>query len=108
MSKNSFFNKHYGINDGLNLLLLNYIGHNTNLLSVKKFNLDFHEEKINFFFEDKKNLLGNSLRKDVKDNIVRKIKINSYQGFCFKNKFPVRGQRRRSNAKTASRSNFYI
>lgn len=107
MSKNIFFIKQFGINNKLNLLLLNYIGHNKNLLSVKNFNLEFHEEKINFFMEDKKKFIGNNLKKDVKDNIVNKIRINSYQGFCFKNKFPVRGQRRRSNAKTASRSFFY-
>lgn len=107
MSKNTLFIKKYGINDKLNLLLLSYIGHNTNLLSAETINLDFHDEKINYFFEERKMFLGNSLKKDIRDNIINKIKINSYQGYCFRNRLPVRGQRRRTNAKTTSRSIFY-
>jgi small subunit ribosomal protein S13 len=46
---------------------------------------------------------GTTLKKNIKANIDKKIKIKSYQGLRHKNKLPVRGQRTHTNAKTQKR-----
>lgn len=46
-------------------------------------------------------LIEGDLRRDVSDNIDRKIRIGSYVGLRHRMKLPVRGQNTRRNARTA-------
>lgn len=47
--------------------------------------------------------VGGILRKQITEDIKKKIKIKSYQGIRHRNKLPVRGQRTHTNAQTQKR-----
>jgi small subunit ribosomal protein S13 len=48
-------------------------------------------------------VVGSRLIQEKKENLKFLIDLNSYKGFRHKKKFPVRGQRTRTNAKTQRR-----
>lgn len=60
----------------------------------------YHQLRLKAIFNDFPRLLGAELKNLVKTNIQRLININSYRGRRHKNAYPVRGQRRHTNAKT--------
>lgn len=63
----------------------------------------YHQVRLKAVFNDFPRLLGAELKNLVKTNIQRLINIHSYRGRRHKNAYPVRGQRRHTNAKTQKR-----
>ena len=53
-----------------------------------------------------KNKLGKQLKLEIQKKIEFYIEIKSYKGMRHKFKYPVRGQRTRTNAKTIKKKNF--
>lgn len=53
-----------------------------------------------------KNKLGKQLKLEIQKRIEFYIEIKSYKGMRHKFKYPVRGQRTRTNAKTIKKKNF--
>ena len=53
------------------------------------------------FLERKPNKYGTQKRKEILNNITRQIHLKTYKGFRHKYKYPVRGQRTRSNHQTS-------
>ena len=51
-----------------------------------------------------KNILDKKLKENVKDNIFYLIQIKSYKGIRHKQKYPTRGQRTHTNAKTRKKN----
>jgi small subunit ribosomal protein S13 len=55
--------------------------------------------------KDKVNLKQEELIRDLYDNVVKLTQIRSYRGMRHKKGLPLRGQRTRTNSKTAKRRN---
>ena len=71
------------------------INHNTRVR-------DLTEEEVNRIrgFIDAKLVVEGDLRRDVQQDIKRKIEIGSYQGIRHRRGLPVHGQRTHTNART--------
>ena len=71
------------------------INHNTRVR-------DLTEEEVNKIrgFIDAKLVVEGDLRRDVQQDIKRKIEIGSYQGIRHRRGLPVHGQRTHTNART--------
>ena len=94
--------KIYGINKNTIFYICNFIGVNYNSLFEilnKKQIFELNNLLENNF------VLGKFLKLKTKENIFNKINLNLYVGKRFKNNYPVRGQRTRTNAKTAKNRN---
>jgi small subunit ribosomal protein S13 len=63
---------------------------------------DLTEEEVNRIrgFIDAKLIVEGDLRRDVQQDIKRKIEIGSYQGIRHRKGLPVHGQRTHTNART--------
>ena len=70
-------------------------------LNSKELGLDKKEKLLDIL----KNKYGKNLKREKDTNILNKIKLNSYVGKRHKLRLPVKGQRTRSNGKTAKRLN---
>lgn len=99
----TFFSKYYGINKKLSFLLCDFTGYSYWFLENRK-KYSYVADKLDKFLLDNNNNLNNSLKKKHEENIINKIKTKTYQGYRLKNKLPCRGQRTKSNAKSARRS----
>ncbi|MGX7576962.1 30S ribosomal protein S13 [Candidatus Vidania fulgoroideorum] len=70
-----------------------------NIYNKKVFQINKKEKKeIKIFI--KKNIVGQELKKKIKSNISRLIRIKCYRGYRHLKKLPCRGQRTRTNART--------
>lgn len=85
--KNDFFNT-FGINSRITI----------NNLKVKQ------NSKLNFFLT--KITLGKNLQESIRNNILFYIKIKNYKGNRHKLKYPTRGQRTHTNAKTRKKTTY--
>lgn len=56
--------------------------------------------KLREFIQKNNNKIEGELRRQVSENIRRKIEIRCYQGIRHRKKLPVRGQRTKTNART--------
>jgi len=61
------------------------------------------KEELKNFVLNKEKSLGNALKRSVNNNFKREIALKTYKGTRYKNKVPVRGQRTRTNSKTAKK-----
>jgi small subunit ribosomal protein S13 len=97
--------KHEGINDKKALNIIIYLGLNPNNLykSIPKNKLITLFKVINYLKDEAS--IDTSLRNKIKSNINAKIKINSFAGKRHRLGYPVKGQRTRSNARTAKKLN---
>jgi Ribosomal protein S13 len=64
---------------------------------------DEKKEELKTFILTKEKSLGNALKRSVNNNFKREIALKTYKGSRYKNKVPVRGQRTRTNSKTAKK-----
>lgn len=98
---------HYGINNKRALNIIIYLGLNPNTIykSIPKNKLITLDKVINYLKDEKS--IDTSLKNLIKNNINEKIKINSTIGKRHRLGYPVKGQRTRSNAKTAKKLNKY-
>ncbi len=85
------------------------VGRSTALKMCKELDLnhntrvrDLTEEEVNKIrgFIDAKLVVEGDLRRDVQQDIKRKIEIGSYQGIRHRRGLPVHGQRTHTNART--------
>lgn len=85
------------------------VGRSTALTMCKELDLnhntrvrDLTEEEVNRIrgFIDAKLVVEGDLRRDVQQDIKRKIEIGSYQGIRHRKGLPVHGQRTHTNART--------
>ncbi|MEI8322278.1 MAG: 30S ribosomal protein S13 [Actinomycetes bacterium] len=85
------------------------VGRSTSLKMCKELDLnhntrvrDLTEEEVNRIrgFIDAKLVVEGDLRRDVQQDIKRKIEIGSYQGIRHRKGLPVHGQRTHTNART--------
>lgn len=71
-------------------------------VDYQKRTYDLSNDELNSLRDEVSNyLLEGDLRKEVSMNIKTKKEINSYQGIRHKKNLPVRGQKTRTNARTA-------
>lgn len=100
-----FFCQRYGIGKNLSTLLCQYSGYSIHFKggNVKR---NYVSDKIRKLFVRKIEFLDKNLKESVSNNISNLIKIGSYRGVRHNFKYPSRGQRTRSNAKTRRR--FYL
>ncbi|QSW37971.1 30S ribosomal protein S13 [Candidatus Vidania fulgoroideae] len=90
--------KIYGIGNYTSRLICNNVG----ILGKKISEIDSYEFiTLNSLLG--KMLIGNMLKKKIKDNISTLVRIKCYRGIRHKLKLPVRGQRTRSNSRTSRR-----
>lgn len=91
--------------------ILNLLGPSKALTICRELGISLYT-KDNLLATDKADNLNKLLillKKDnneIKNNITRLIKVGCYRGFRHKSGFPTRGQRTRSNAKTAGKLKF--
>lgn len=89
------------------------IGLKSSILLLNKFGLtkdckvkDLTISQYNNLFKELENLvIDKKLKAVIAENLKRKILMKSYQGLRLVKGYPVRGQRTRSNAKTAKKLN---
>lgn len=99
-----FFQQRYGIGKNLSHLLCRYSGYSIYYkgVNVKR---SYISDKIRKLFVRKAENLDKSLKECVFNNISNLIKIGCYRGVRHNFKYPCRGQRTRSNARTRRRFN---
>ena len=91
------------------------INKNLNLKTYKKFGLNIKTNKIFLNSKQKKvirktfkkNFFGKLLKQKIKNRINFLIKNKTFKGMRHKNKYPARGQRTRTNAKTKKKVTLY-
>lgn len=99
------FKKHYGINqkNAINIIIYLGLNPNTKYNSIPKNKLITLFKVINYLKDI--GSIDTPLKNKIKENITQKININSYAGKRHKFGYPVKGQRTRSNARTAKKYN---
>ncbi|MGX7589387.1 ribosomal protein uS13 [Candidatus Vidania fulgoroideorum] len=91
--------KIYGIGISKSKKICNFFG----LIDKKIFQLKHNEiSKLTLYL--KNNNLGSFLKKEKRSNIKRLIDIRCYRGLRHKKHLPVRGQRTRTNSKSARKN----
>jgi small subunit ribosomal protein S13 len=100
--------KYYGINNTKALNIIRYLGlePNTPFKSIPKTKLNTLTRILNFLKNE--GSIELPLKNSIKKNIKQKISINSIAGKRHRLRYPVRGQRTRSNGRTAKRLNHNI
>ena len=105
-NKSIFFalTKIYGINLNTSIIICKKLGFSKNL-KIK--NLTDKQEKKIIFITNRLNInINNKLKKLKTIQVKNLISMKSYRGLRRLKRFPVRGQRTRSNASTAKKLNF--
>ncbi len=103
----NYLNGRYGINQGFNKFLRNRIGTSMHL-RLKTCNIDWFLciGNINGLFKSLNYKFDYNLCKSTLVSYNLHKKLFTYKGWCFINGYPVRGQLRRSNYKTAKKHVF--
>ena len=95
-SLGTFLKKSYGISDGTGTLVSRILGLNSRLClkNLRARHISGIKKEVRFLF------FGSELKESIKDAVRFLIRIKSYRGIRHKNKYPARGQRTHTNAKT--------
>lgn len=102
-----FFNNLYttfGV--GKKTIQLLYLKAGVNKSTFPKQIKKLHQKKILKKLKNKK--IGKKLKKKINDRIKFYIEIRSYKGIRHAQKYPIRGQRTHTNAKTKKKLSIYI
>lgn len=95
-----FLRQRNGINAAMAKLLSRHMGYNE-LIKLSDIESDFVTEKLRYFFIRNRSYLDKSLTERVNTQINKLVKMKSYRGLRHYYKYPTRGQRTRSNARTS-------
>lgn len=93
----------FGINKNLNIKAFKKLGLNIKTYKLKLNNK--YKQYVQKFFQKK--LFGKKLKQKIKNNIDFGIKNKTYKGMRHKNRYPARGQRTHTNARTKKKIKFY-
>lgn len=93
----------FGINKNLNIQAFKNLGLNIKTYKLKLNNK--YKKYIQKFFQKK--IFGKRLKQKTKNYIDFIIKNRTYKGMRHKNKYPARGQRTHTNAKTKKKIKLY-
>jgi small subunit ribosomal protein S13 len=92
--------KKVGIGSSLSLLFCAHQGYHPQI-KVKKVPMTYISDGLKKILVLKQDLLSLSLKKTMEDNLIKQVKLNTYQGNSIRHALPLHGQRRRTNATTA-------
>ena len=96
-----FLQSRFGVGNSLSTLLVNSTGITTNsFFNIDKLNDHFFYSNWVSFFYSSKNLFDISLVELKLRFFGNSKELYTYKGWCYKNNYPVHGQKRRSNYKT--------
>lgn len=95
-----FLRQRTGINSAMSHLLCQYMGYSS-YIKIKDVDSDYVTDKLRFFFIRNRDSLDKLIHEYVNKNVNTLIKIKSYKGLRHYYKYPTRGQRTRSNARTS-------
>jgi len=101
--KKSLKNKSFGLGFSKKNLLSKKFGLNSRKKPRKLKNIQ--KNKISKFLSKNNKILGKKLKIKIKKRIEFYINMKNYKGMRHKFKYPVRGQRTRTNAKTIKKNN---
>lgn len=102
----SYFYDIYGINKSHYNFLLKKIGLMSNvLIPMDSVNKDVIESMKTLIYSNF--LTESSLKQIAYHNIKNEIDLHTYKGYRHKDLYPVRGQRTRTNARTAKFHNYF-
>jgi ribosomal protein S13 len=94
------YKKKAGVGDSLSTLFCEHAGYHPNV-KVNKIPMTYVNDGLKKLLVIKQEFLSLNLKKTMEDNLIKQVKLNTYQGNCIRNTLPIRGQRRRTNAITA-------
>jgi small subunit ribosomal protein S13 len=94
------YKKRYGIGNSISLLLCAHSGYHPKTKS-NSIPFTYINDNLKKLLINKQDLFSLSLKKTMEDNLIKQVKLNTYQGSNIRSGLPIRGQRRRTNANTA-------
>lgn len=100
-----FLSQRYGIGSTLSRLIIKHCGY-TNEYMASSIPSNYISDKIRKLFVRSLPLLDNNLKELMIKQIDKAIRMGCYKGVRHVFKYPCRGQRTRSNAKTRKRMVF--
>lgn len=92
----------YGVNRSLSFFFCTCLGFSPFFL-YKLITFNFSLFKMSIFFDEYKNLFDYELKRKMVFDLIIIIEIMCYRGSRHRNKLPTRGQRTRSNYKSAKK-----
>jgi ribosomal protein S13 len=92
--------KKVGIGSSLSVLFCNHLGYHPNA-KAKKLPTTYVSDGLKKLLVIKQDFLSLNVRKVMEDNLIKQVRLNTYQGNCIRYTLPIHGQRRRTNAVTA-------
>jgi len=100
-----FLSQRYGIGSKLSKLIIKHSGY-SHEFSAGQVPANHISDKIRKLFVRNISLLDNNLKECMLKQIEKSVKMGSYKGVRHVFKYPCRGQRTRSNAKTRKKMTF--
>jgi small subunit ribosomal protein S13 len=102
-----FFKLRYGIGKKISKILCNHLGINTNY-KYSYLTVNFYYSRSKYFFIRKLPFLDNRLIDYIISRHKYLIQLNSYRGLRIVQGYPSKGQRTRSNSRTAARARYTV
>jgi ribosomal protein S13 len=92
--------KKVGIGSSLSILFCNHLGYHPNI-KANKLPTTYVSDGLKKLLVIKQDFLSLNLKKTMEDNLIKQVRLNTYQGNCIRHTLPIHGQRRRTNGVTA-------
>lgn len=94
------YTKKVGVGSSLSVLFCNHLGYHPNI-KANKLPTTYVSDGLKKLLVIKQDFLSLNLKKVTEDNLIKQVRLNTYQGNCIRHTLPIHGQRRRTNAVTA-------